>query len=251
MEFGKSLGSTTVEMPAKFQSNLTILKISCLWDCEINIILSRLSWAFHGIQQHMVEMFLVLLGRFYCIVNMLRSLHTTIFFRTSLSLAIDVFTVSLHNRNGRHLPAVKAVQGDCQWPLKTWKFAHVSPHCDWSIPTNIWTSRWLKGDASQLRAMPHIPTWNCRSVIYHAPLTCKNSNDPCDLDLWPRNGTWHMVPIKCCICAIYEYNPWNRQPATEPIRHAEGTDKRTDGMKSIYPPPHCAWGIRTFLRPPD
>ena len=31
---------------------------------------------------------------------------------------LDSLTVSLHNPNGRHLPAVRAVQGDCQWPLK-------------------------------------------------------------------------------------------------------------------------------------
>ena len=31
---------------------------------------------------------------------------------------IDSFTVSLHIPNGRHLPAVRDVQGDCQWALK-------------------------------------------------------------------------------------------------------------------------------------
>ena len=30
---------------------------------------------------------------------------------------LDSFTVSLHSTNGRHLPAIRAVQGDCQWPL--------------------------------------------------------------------------------------------------------------------------------------
>ena len=32
---------------------------------------------------------------------------------------VDFFTVSMHSANSRHLPAVRAVQGDCQWPLKT------------------------------------------------------------------------------------------------------------------------------------
>ena len=31
---------------------------------------------------------------------------------------VHPFTVSLHSPNGRHLPVVRAVQGDCQWPLK-------------------------------------------------------------------------------------------------------------------------------------
>ena len=31
---------------------------------------------------------------------------------------LDSFTVSLHSPHGRHLPVVRAVQGDCQWPLK-------------------------------------------------------------------------------------------------------------------------------------
>ena len=32
--------------------------------------------------------------------------------------AIDSFTVSLHSPNGGHLPALRAVQGDCQWPRR-------------------------------------------------------------------------------------------------------------------------------------
>ena len=37
---------------------------------------------------------------------------------TPVNPPIDYFTVSLHSTNGRHLPAVRAVQGDCQWPLQ-------------------------------------------------------------------------------------------------------------------------------------
>ena len=40
---------------------------------------------------------------------------------------MDCFTVSLHSHNGRQLPAVKAVQGDCQWPLENDKNLHI-PH---------------------------------------------------------------------------------------------------------------------------
>ena len=45
---------------------------------------------------------------------------------------VDSFTVSLHSPNGRHLPAVTAVQGGCQWPFKTVIIptAHVSPACN-------------------------------------------------------------------------------------------------------------------------
>ena len=40
-------------------------------------------------------------------------------------ICLDLFTVSLHSPNGRHLPAIRAVQGDCQWPLIMWKFPQV------------------------------------------------------------------------------------------------------------------------------
>ena len=32
------------------------------------------------------------------------------------SLLLDYFTVPLHSPNGRHLPAIMAVRGDCQSP---------------------------------------------------------------------------------------------------------------------------------------
>ena len=39
---------------------------------------------------------------------------------------LDCFTVSLHSTNGRHWPAVRAVEGDCQWPLKNSANSHRS-----------------------------------------------------------------------------------------------------------------------------
>ena len=36
----------------------------------------------------------------------------------------DSFTVSLHSLNSRQMPAVKAVQGDCQWPLENGGNSH-------------------------------------------------------------------------------------------------------------------------------
>ena len=51
---------------------------------------------------------------------------------------IDCFTVSMHSPNGRQNPAVRAVQGDCQWPLKNVKNSQQSSepkmHCD--LPRN-------------------------------------------------------------------------------------------------------------------
>ena len=40
---------------------------------------------------------------------------------------VDSFTVSLHRPNGGH--AIRALQGDCQWPLKNVEIptSHVSP----------------------------------------------------------------------------------------------------------------------------
>ena len=51
---------------------------------------------------------------------------------------LDYFTVSLHSPNGRHLPAVRAVQGYCQWPLKNngnsyWSL-EPTMHCRWGFP---------------------------------------------------------------------------------------------------------------------
>ena len=58
--------------------------------------------------------------------------------------AIDSFTVSLHSPNGRHMPAIRAVQGDCQWPLKHSKNFHRScepiMHCMWGVSQFIFRS---------------------------------------------------------------------------------------------------------------
>ena len=57
---------------------------------------------------------------------------------------LDSFTVSLHSPNGRQMPAVRAVQGDCQWPLKNSKNSHWSHqpimHHVWGIPQSIFRS---------------------------------------------------------------------------------------------------------------
>ena len=35
---------------------------------------------------------------------------------------VDSFTVPLHSPNGRHLPAIRAVQGDCLWHMRNMDF---------------------------------------------------------------------------------------------------------------------------------
>ena len=61
----------------------------------------------------------------------------------------DSFTVPLHNPNGRHLPAIRAVQGDCQWHLKMAEIPtghEATIHCDWGnlnlYLDQIITKRW-------------------------------------------------------------------------------------------------------------
>ena len=115
-----------------------------------------------------------------------------------------------------------------------------------------------------------LKTINCRSGVYydtpcsirkckqndskcHLPQTYTTShgeymaedmNDPCDLDLRPIE--LEMVPAHCplmgCIYAAYEYNPGNRQLATERTWHAgwinRWMDRQTDGQSETNTPPN-------------
>ena len=42
---------------------------------------------------------------------------------------LDSFTVSMHSPNGRHLPVISTVQGDCHWPLQNTSQASLQMHC--------------------------------------------------------------------------------------------------------------------------
>ena len=57
---------------------------------------------------------------------------------------LDCFTVSLHSQNGRHLPAVRAVQGDCRWPLKNggncYQLCEPRMHYNWGISQPVFIS---------------------------------------------------------------------------------------------------------------
>ena len=54
---------------------------------------------------------------------------------------LDSFTAPLHSPNGRHLPAIRAVKVDCQWPLNNCGNSHHSYvpgiHCNWGISQPI------------------------------------------------------------------------------------------------------------------
>ena len=71
---------------------------------------------------------------------------------------VDSFTVPLHSPNGRHLPAVMAMQRDCHWGLKNGGNSHWSrePTMQWGTkqPQSIFKS------TNHKNAMPClIPHW--------------------------------------------------------------------------------------------
>ena len=108
---------------------------------------------------------------------------------------IDSFTVSLHSPNGRQSPAVRVVQGDCQWPLENgWNFNrscksvmhYIMPRiqCRWGVP-NLYLDQPI---TQKYQFMSH---WLFNS---HQVVTVYQSSGPpmavcCDGDKWnPRLG---------------------------------------------------------------
>ena len=82
---------------------------------------------------------------------------------------IDSFTVPLHSPKGRQMPAVRAVQGDCQWHKKT--DGNSTMHCNNGESSLIFrptNHKWVMplGDASQSKAMTVLlpPGWDCVAV---------------------------------------------------------------------------------------
>ena len=82
---------------------------------------------------------------------------------------LDSFTVSLHSPNGRQLPAVRAVQGDCQQILKNVWNPHQSytPIIDrmYRVPQLTFTSG---NHTSCKTAMSHIPLSHWQSYCHPA-----------------------------------------------------------------------------------
>ena len=76
---------------------------------------------------------------------------------------LDPFTVSLHSPNGRRLPAVRAVQGDCKWPLKNGGNSHRSRESImWGFSHDI------KGSANQAAGN----TTNWKPCLIHTDCQC-------------------------------------------------------------------------------
>ena len=90
-------------------------------------------------------------------------------------LGVDSFRVPFHSPNGRHLPAVRAVQGDCHWGLKNGGNSHWScePIMQWGTrqsqsiirPTN---HKWVMPVNWRPRFVPHwrprfVPHWQAYS----------------------------------------------------------------------------------------
>ena len=84
------------------------------------------------------------------------------------SCALDSFTVSLHSPNSRHLPAVRATQGDCQWPLKNVGNSHRSHepriHCNWGIP-NLYLDQLITKGCQLIWDYVSYPT-ECSTAIW-------------------------------------------------------------------------------------
>ena len=83
----------------------------------------------------------------------------------SVQTIIDYFTVPLHSPNGRHLPSIRAVQGDCQWHLKISGNSHQSCesiYFDWGNP-NLYlnqtvTKGWCQSNDSNPTENPNAMT---------------------------------------------------------------------------------------------
>ena len=114
-------------------------------------------------------------------------------------LPLDSFTVPLHSSNGRHLPAVKAVQGDCRWPLRNVR-NHVIPFCiavyKWFIAGEEFPSLYLDQStiqpATSAISCPNEQSYNrllglCYSLGWRPVPRC-----------WSRRSGWsdHVPPTR-------------------------------------------------------
>ena len=82
-------------------------------------------------------------------------------------------------------------------------------------------------------------TRHCRSVTSRISPAPPAKNRTTRVTLTTDLFTWRWYATHCphmgCICATYEYNPWNRHQATVRRRHEGRTDRQTDGVKPLYP----------------
>ena len=139
--------------------------------------------------------FIILSSQFYdtelCQGNTMGTLQSFCVASTQL----DLFTVSLHSTNGRQMPAVRAVQGDCAWIYKNNGNVHWSceprRHCDWGIPKLYLDQPIAKGDDSQLVAMSHFAltvlmplSWDCVAVYNPTVSQAHSTNDLSPFKIW-------------------------------------------------------------------
>ena len=121
---------------------------------------------------------------------------------------LDSLTVSLHSLNGRHLPAVKAVQGDCQWENVGNSHRSHEPtiHCDWGNP-NLYldqpiTIGWCQpvgGHVSYLTDSPDATRLGlCSSLV-----VSKTAMDILLKQTWFSQGDVH-----CFVNSNFDFRGW-------------------------------------------
>ena len=120
----------------------------------------------------------------------------------AMLMGLDSFTVSLHSPNGRLLPAVWAVQGGCQWPVKNGENSHPSHEqrilCDWGIPQPIFRP------ANQERAMPD--SWRPCFISTDGPAATRLGLCS-SLHGLRLGGHSQCLALQCCSC-MYPTNIW-------------------------------------------
>ena len=98
---------------------------------------------------------------------------------------LDSYTVPLHNPNCRHLPAVRAVKGDCQWLLKFVKIPisnhepsiHCSLHriqCRWGFSQSIFKPIYCKKVSYPINSPTDTRLRVCSSLC-QCGIPCKSS----------------------------------------------------------------------------
>ena len=134
---------------------------------------------------------------------------------------LDSFTVYLHRPNGRHLPAVRSVQGDYRWPnLKRWKFSPVT----WAH--NLLCLRYSQPvfrPASHRGVMPANwrqclrPNWQS---YCHQTRTVKQSN------------IYKYIYIYAC--AHDDVMVWKKSCTTGPLREVTGVSPHEGSVMRIF-----------------
>ena len=133
------------------------------------------------------------------------------------------------------------------WPLQelsSWSLISMSCHCNWSdhrvcIDFICLLFKWV--------AVARTRGWDY-SILVIADRWWSTRKPQPTAQIWMSvTLKWYTThcPLMGCICATYEYNPWNRQQATERTQHT-GRTKKWMEWNQYYTTPqqfHCAGGI--------